>query len=257
MAFNTAAFFDLTGKRALVTGSSQGIGFAIARGLGGAGAEVIVNGRDAEKTEKAAATLRAEGISAVAAPCDVTDAEAVRAMVDRLDAQRPIDILVNNAGIQHRAPLVDFPAADYRRVMSTNCDSVFFTAQAVGRHMVKRGAGKIINIGSLMSELGRASIVPYTTSKGAVKMMTKGMCAEWARHNIQINGISPGYIATEMNRALMDDKAFSGWVTTRTPAGRWGDIDDLIGAAVFLSSRASDYVNGQMLIVDGGMSAVV
>ena len=257
MAFNTAAFFDLTGKRALITGSSQGIGFAIARGLGGAGAEVIVNGRDAAKTEKAAATLRAEGISAVAAACDVTDAEAIRAMVDGLEAEKPIDILVNNAGIQHRAPLVDFPAADYRRVMSTNCDSVFFTAQAVGRHMVTRGRGKIINIGSLMSELGRASIVPYTTSKGAVKMMTKGMCAEWAKHNIQINGISPGYIATEMNRALMDDKAFSDWVTTRTPAGRWGEIDDLIGAAVFLSSRASDYVNGQMLIVDGGMSAVV
>jgi len=253
----TLTIFDLSGRRALVTGSSQGIGLAIARGLAGAGAHVIVNGRDAAKTAAAAQQLAAEGLSVSAAAFDVTDPGAVQAAVARLEGEAPIDILVNNAGIQHRAPLVDFPAADYRRVMATNADSVFFVTQAVGRGMVARGRGKIINIGSLMSELGRASIVPYTASKGAVKMMTKGMCAEWAKHNIQINGISPGYIETELNRALMDDKAFSAWVTARTPAARWGRIDDLVGAAVFLASSASDYVNGQMLIVDGGMSAVV
>ena len=253
----TLKMFALSGRRALVTGSSQGIGFAIARGLAGAGAHVIVNGRDAAKTKAAAEKLAAEGFSVEASAFDVTDKAAVTAAIAAIEAKGPIDVLVNNAGIQHRAPLVDFPEADYRRVMATNCDSVFFTSQAVGRAMVGRGRGKIINIGSLMSELGRASIVPYTTSKGAVKMMTKGMCAEWARHNIQINGISPGYIATEMNRALMDDKAFSSWVTGRTPAARWGNIEDLIGAAVFLASPASDYVNGQMIIVDGGMSAVV
>lgn len=253
----TLQIFDLSGKRALVTGSSQGIGFAIARGLAGAGAHVVVNGRDAVKTDAAAQRLAAEGLSVSAAAFDVTDPEAVNAAVARLEGEAPLDILVNNAGIQHRAPLADFPAADYRRVMATNADSVFFVTQAVGRGMLARGRGKIVNIGSLMSELGRASIVPYTASKGAVKMMTKGMCAEWARHNIQINGISPGYIETELNRALMDDKAFSAWVTSRTPAARWGRIDDLVGAAVFLASSASDYVNGQMLIVDGGMSAVV
>jgi gluconate 5-dehydrogenase len=253
----TLTIFDLSGQRALVTGSSQGIGIAIARGLAGAGAHVIVNGRDAAKTAAAAQKLAAEGLPVSAAAFDVTDPGAVQAAVARLEGEAPIDILVNNAGIQHRAPLVDFPAADYRRVMTTNADSVFFVTQAVGRGMVARGRGKIINIGSLMSELGRASIVPYTASKGAVKMMTKGMCAEWAKHNIQINGISPGYIETELNRALMDDKAFSAWVTARTPAARWGKIDDLVGAAVFLASSASDYVNGQMLIVDGGMSAVV
>jgi len=257
MAISGLAMFDLSGRRALVTGSTQGIGYAIARGLGGAGASVIINGRHLDRTEAAAKALAAEGIPATSAAFDVTDPAAITKAVDALEQAGPIDILVNNAGIQHRAPLADFAAEDYRRVMTTNVDSVFFLAQAVGRHMVSRRRGKIINIGSLMSELGRASIVPYTASKGAVKMMTKGMCAEWARHGLQINGISPGYIATELNRALMDDAAFSGWVTGRTPAARWGSIEDLVGAAIFLASGASDFVNGQMLIVDGGMSAVV
>jgi gluconate 5-dehydrogenase len=250
--------FDLTGRLALVTGSSQGIGLALAKGLGQAGARVVVNGRDAAKLEGAAEVLRKEGIDVHVAAFDVTEPKASMGAVARIeDEVGPIDILINNAGIQRRAPFIDVPADVFRDVQRTNVDGVFFVTQAVARAMVARQRGKIVNICSVTSELGRPTIIPYTTSKGAVKMMTKGLCAELGRHNIQVNGIGPGYIETELNAALTSDKAFSSWVEQRTPAGRWGKVEELVGAAIFLSSRASDYVNGHILYVDGGMTASV
>jgi gluconate 5-dehydrogenase len=250
--------FDLSGTLALVTGSSQGIGLALARGLGEAGARIVLNGRDAAKLDEAAAALREAGLEVATAPFDVTDADACQAAVARIESEvGPVSILVNNAGIQRRAPFVDFPAQGYHDVMRTNVDGVFFVTQAVARGMIERKSGKIVNICSVTSELGRPTIIPYATSKGAVRMMTRALCAELARHNIQVNGIGPGYIETELNTALLNDKAFSSWVEARTPAGRWGKVDELVGAAVFLSSRASDYVNGHILYVDGGMTASV
>jgi len=254
----STSLFDLAGRRALITGSSQGIGLALAQGLGAAGAEIVLNGRHPDKLDKAAAELRAQGLTVHTAAFDVADRTAIEAGVAKIETDiGGIDILVNNAGIQRRAPFLEFPAETFREVQNTNVDGVFFVTQAVARGMVARRRGKIINICSVTSELGRATIIPYTVSKGAVKMMTKGLCAELARHNVQINGIGPGYIETELNTALMNDKAFSSWVEARTPAGRWGKVDELIGAAVFLASRASDYVNGHILYVDGGLSSSV
>ena len=250
--------FDLTGRRALVTGSGQGIGFALARALAEAGAIVVLNGRDAAKLHAAAGMLRAAGLAVEVAPFDVTDYVAAGAAVDRIERESgAVDILVNNAGIQRRAPLEDFAPDTWRELMRTNLDSVFYVAQAAARHMIRRGRGKIINIGSVQSELGRATIAPYAASKGAVKLLTRGMCADWAKHGIQVNGIGPGYFATPMNQALVDDPAFSEWLCGRTPAGRWGRVEELGGAAVFLASDASSFVNGQMLYVDGGMTSVV
>ena len=250
--------FDLTGRRALVTGSSQGLGFAMARGLGQAGAAVVLNGRDGAKLERAVGELRAAGVAAEAAVFDVTHGAAVEAGVAGIEQRLgPIHVLVNNAGIQKRAPLADFAEADWRAVIETNLTGVFLVAQAVARRMIARKAGKIINICSLMSEVGRPTIAPYTAAKGAVKLLTKGMCADWAPLGLQVNGIGPGYFATEMNRALIDDAAFNDWVVKRTPAGRWGQPEELAGAAIFLASAASDFVNGQVLYVDGGLLAVV
>lgn len=250
--------FDLSHRVALVTGSSQGIGLGIARGLGQAGAHVVLNGRDIKKLNAAKDMLAGEGITVSAKAFDVTQKAAVVAAID--DVERdigPIQILVNNAGIQRRAPFADFPEETWREIMAANVDGVFFPAQAVSARMIGRKSGKIINICSLMSELGRANIVPYTATKGAVKMMTKGMCAELAKHNIQVNGIGPGYVKTELNQALLDDKAFFDWVCARTPAGRWADINEIAGTAVFLASDAANYVSGQIIMVDGGMSSVV
>ena len=249
--------FDLTGRRALVTGSSQGIGFALARALGGAGAAVVLNGRDAAKLEVAAAVLRAAGIAVEVAAFDVTDRGAVTEAITRLEAGGALDVLVNNAGIQRRAPLEDFPEATWHEVMRTNLDSVFYVAQAVARGMIGRKRGKIINICSVQSELGRPSIAPYAASKGAVKMLTKGMCADWARYGLQVNGLGPGYFETELTAALVADPAFSEWLCKRTPAGRWGRVEELAGAAIFLASAASDFVNGQIIYVDGGLTSVV
>ncbi len=255
---NPFARFDLSNRVALVTGSSQGLGLAIAKGLGEAGARVILNGRDADKLEKAQREFEGQGIAAKIASFDVTERDAVVAAVAAVERDiGPIDILVNNAGIQRRAPLVDYPLETWREILKANLDSVFFVAQAVGAHMVRRQRGKIINICSVQSELGRPSIVPYTATKGAVKMMTKGMCAEWGKHNIQVNGIGPGYFKTPLNQALVDDPQFSAWLCARTPAGRWGDVEELMGAAIFLASDASNFVNGHILYVDGGMTAVV
>jgi gluconate 5-dehydrogenase len=247
--------FDLTGRIALVTGSSRGIGRAIVEGYAEAGARVVINGRDAAAVAEAA---RAIGRGAVGMPFDVTRSADAEAAVARIEKEvGPIDILVNNAGMQQRAPFVEFPEEGWRKVMTTNLDSVFFVTQSVARRMIPRGRGKIVNICSVMSELGRPTIAPYTASKGAVKMLTKAMCSEFARHGITANGIAPGYFGTELNQALMADEKFSAWVCARTPAARWGKVEELTGAAIFLASDASSYVNGHILFVDGGMTAVV
>ena len=252
------ALFDLTGRVALVTGSTRGIGFALARGLAEAGAHVVLNGRDAGALEAARAKLAQAGLQVSSRAFDVIDQNAVVDGVAQIESETGvIDILVNNAGIQRRGAFETFPAAMWHEIFGANVHGVFYVAQAVGARMAARRRGKIVNICSVMAELGRASIVPYAATKGAVKMMTKGMCAEWGRHNVQINGIGPGYIKTDLNAALLADAAFTAWVCARTPAGRWAEVEELVGAAIFLSSKASDYVNGQILYVDGGMTAVV
>ena len=244
--------FDLTGKRALVTGSSQGIGYALARGLADAGAEVILNGRDAVKLKAAAESLGASHALAF----DATDHAAVRTAIDTFEAETgAIDILVNNAGMQHRTPLEDFPADAFERLMKTNVSTVFNVGQAVARHMIKRGAGKIVNIASVQTALARPGIAPYTATKGAVANLTKGMATDWARYGLQCNAIAPGYFDTPLNAALVSDPAFSAWLEKRTPAGRWGNVEELVGACIFLSSGASSFVNGHILYVDGGITA--
>jgi len=251
--------FDLTGRTALVTGSSRGIGKVLAAGLAAAGAEVVLHGRD----EVALAAVRAEledaGASGVrTVSFDVTDPAAVRAAVAALDGQTGgIDILVNNAGIQHRAPFLDFELADWDKLVAVNLTSAFLVGQQVARGMVARRHGKIINIGSVQTQLGRPGITPYAATKGGIGMLTKGMCADLAPYGICVNALAPGYVATELTSALVEDEAFSAWVSTRTPAGRWGRVEDLVGTAVYLASSASDFVHGQIIFVDGGMTAVV
>ncbi|WP_136646274.1 SDR family oxidoreductase [Tabrizicola sp. YIM 78059] len=243
--------FDLTGCRALVTGASQGIGFALAQGLAEAGAQVVINGRDPDRARAAAARLP----GAEALVFDVTDHAAVRAAVDGFEAAgKPIDILVNNAGIQHRAPLEDFPPEAFERLMQTNIASVFYVGQAVARHMIARGRGRIINIASVQTALARPGIAPYTATKGAVGNLTKGMATDWARHGLTCNAIAPGYFDTPLNAALVADPAFSDWLVKRTPAGRWGRVEELKGACIFLASDAASFVNGHILYVDGGIS---
>ena len=252
------ALFDLTGRRALITGSSQGIGYALALGLGRAGARLVLNGRDEAKLEAAQASLRGEGIEASSMAFDVIDHKAVVDAVERIEAdQGAIDILVNNAGIQRRAPLEDYPVETWHELMRTNLDSVFYVGQAVARKMIPRGHGKIVNIASLQSEAARPGIAPYTAAKGAVKNLTKGMCTDWARHGLQINAIGPGYFATPLNQALIDNPEFDAWLKNRTPARRWGRVEELVGACIFLASAASDFVNGQTLYVDGGVLATL
>jgi gluconate 5-dehydrogenase len=250
--------FDLAGRTALVTGAARGIGFAIAGALATAGARLVLNGRSAGALDAAAAQLRAQGAQVEVSVFDVTDPLAVVAGVDAIERDiGPLDILVNNAGIQRRAPLDRFDDRDWRELMATNVDSVYYVGKAVARHMIPRGRGKIINVGSVQCELARPGIAPYTASKGAVKNLTKGMCADWARHGLQVNAIGPGYFATPLNQALVDDPVFDEWLRKRTPAGRWGRLEDLHGAAVFLASSASDFVNGQILYVDGGILSVI
>ena len=250
--------FRLDGRVALVTGSSQGIGLGIARGLAEAGARVVINGRDAGKVAKAATALKADGLDAHEGVFDVTTPAAVEKAVADIEARiGPIAVLVNNAGIQRRAPLEDYADETWDEIMRTNLDSVYFMSKHVGRHMIKRKAGSIINICSVMSELGRPTVVPYTATKGAVKMMTKGLATEWGKYGIRVNGIGPGYFKTELNKALIEDKTFSGWVCGRTPLGRWGDVAELQGAAIFLASDASSFVTGHVLYVDGGMTSSV
>jgi gluconate 5-dehydrogenase len=243
--------FDLTGRRALVTGSSQGIGLALARGLAAAGASVVLNGRDSEKLAAAAETVP----GAMTLAFDATDHAAVRNAIDRFEAETgAIDILVNNAGMQHRAPLEDFPADAFERLLQTNIASVFHVGQAVARHMIARRAGRIVNIASVQSALARPSIAPYTATKGAVASLTKGMATDWGKHGLQCNAIAPGYFETPLNAALVADPAFTDWLEKRTPAGRWGQVEELVGACIFLASDAATFVNGHVLYVDGGIT---
>lgn len=248
------ALFDLTGRLALVTGSSQGIGLALARGLAEAGAKVVLNGRDGAKLQ--AAQARVPG--AVTAAFDVTDHAAVEAGIAAVEAEHgPLHILVANAGINLRAPSADMPPETWRKVMEVNLDGVWYCCQAAGKRMVHRGRGKIITVCSVQSELGRPTIAPYAASKGALRMLTRTLCAEWAKHGVNVNGLAPGYYDTELTSALVQDPAFTEWLCKRVPAGRWGRVEELIGATVFLAAPASDFVHGQLIFVDGGMTAVV
>jgi gluconate 5-dehydrogenase len=250
--------FDLSGRTALITGSSAGIGYALAGGLSAAGATVVLNARGADKLESAAQRLREAGASVHTAAFDVTSAEAVTAAIAAIERDvGAIDILVNNAGMQRRAPLEDFEKTQWDELMRTNVDSVFLVGQAVARQMIPRRRGKIINICSVQSELGRPNIAPYTASKGAVKMLTKGMAIDWGQYGIQVNGLGPGYFKTELTDALVKNEEFSRWLIGRTPSRRWGEVEDLVGAAIFLASEASNFVNGHILYVDGGVTATL
>lgn len=250
--------FRLDGQRALITGSSAGIGLALARALGNAGAALVINGRDATKLASVQSTLQAEGLRVAVAAFDVTDTAAVQAGVDHVEsALGPIDILVNNAGMQIRNPLHEFEHGDWHRLMRTNLDSVFYVSKAVVAGMIQRKRGKIINICSVQSELGRPAIAPYAASKGAIKMLTKGMAIDWGPLGINVNGLGPGYFKTELTAKLVDDAAFTAWLVGRTPSRRWGEVEELGGAAVFLASEASRFVNGHILYVDGGVTATL
>ncbi len=250
--------FQLNGKLALITGSSAGIGFALARALGEAGAHVVINGRNSQKVSVAVQTLKSEGLNVSASVFDVTDAQSVSTAVNDIETQLgAIDILVNNAGMQIRGPLHEYKDDDWQTLMRTNLDSVYYVGKTVAQKMIPRGRGKIIHICSVQSELGRPGIAPYTASKGAVKMFTKGMAIDWGPFGIQVNGIGPGYFKTELNQKLVDDPQFSSWLVGRTPSRRWGDVEDLGGAAVFLASDASKFVNGHILYVDGGVTATL
>ena len=248
--------FDLTGRTALITGSSQGIGFALAHALAGAGARVVLNARDAGRLAQARDALAADGFDVRVAAFDVTDAAAVEAGIAAVETDiGPIDILVNNAGMQHRAPFAEFPIDAWHKITTTNIDSVFLVGRAVAQRMIPRQRGKIINVCSVQSELGRPGIAPYAATKGAVKMLTKGMAIDLGRYGIQVNGLGPGYFKTELTQTLVADEAFTTWLAGRTPSGRWGEVAELGGAAIFLASDASSFVNGHILYVDGGITA--
>ncbi len=250
--------FSLAGKRALVTGSSRGIGFAIAAALAGAGAEIVINGRDQVALGDAAARLAADGATVRAVAFDVTSQDSTAEAIAHIESEiGPLDILVNNAGMQHRSPLEDFPLERFEQVMATNVTSVFMVSQAAARHMIPRKSGRIINICSLMSGLSRPSIAPYAASKAAVANLTRGMATDWAKHGLNVNGIAPGYFRTELNAALVENHEFNSWIEKRTPMGRWGETPELGGAAIFLASEAASFVNGHILYVDGAFTATV
>jgi gluconate 5-dehydrogenase len=254
----STALFNLAGRTALVTGSSRGLGRAMAEGLAAAGARVVINGTDSARVDAAVRELQTAGHAAEAAAFDVTDEAAVVRAFEAFDARGlAIDILVNNAGIQLRKPMLELSTAEWHKVLDTNLTSAFVVGREAARRMVVRGRGKIINIGSLTSQLARATVAPYTVAKGGIKMLTQAMAAEWAVQGVQANAIGPGYMLTDMNQALIDNPVFDAWVKGRTPAKRWGKPEELVGAAVFLASAASDYVNGQILYIDGGMTAVL
>ena len=256
----SASLFDLTGKVALVTGATHGLGMAMAKGIGQAGATVIINGNSSqEKIDKAVEIFKLEWIQAFGYRFDVTNEEEVQKAIARIENEvGPIDILVNNAGIIKRTPLVDMEVADFEQVIKVDLVSPFIVSKAVVKGMIQRKAGKIINICSMMSELGRNTVGAYAAAKGGLKMLTQNMCVEWAPHNIQVNGIGPGYFATEQTKPLrVDGHPFNEFIVNRTPAGLWGNPDELQGAAVFLSAKASDFVNGQILYVDGGILATI
>ena len=255
---STTHSFDLTGKVALVTGAYRGLGFAIAQGLARAGAAVVLNGRKAAELDAAAKKLTEAGLAATTSVFDVTDANAIRQGVADVESRHGrLDVVVNNAGIQRRSPFVEFKRQDWDDIIATNLTAPYLVSQAALPGMIRHRAGKIIHIASLMSELARPTVVPYTAAKGGVRQLTRGMAVELAPHNIQVNAIAPGYFATEMNRALIDNAEFNAWVCKRTPAGRWGQPDEIAGVAVFLASSAANYITGQMLVIDGGMSVAL
>ena len=249
--------FDLTGRRILITGSNGGIGYSVALGLAEHGATVILNGRNGEKLHAAAELLRDQGLSAEEARFDITDEAEVASGIALLDSPGGVDVLINNAGIQRRISLEQVDLKTWNEVLLTNLTSAMLVSREIAKRMIEKRAGKIINICSLMSDLGRITTGPYTASKGGLKMLTKAMCADWAQYNVQINSIGPGYFITEMTQVLADNPQFDSWVKARTPAQRWGKPEELVGSAVFLSSAASDFVNGQMIYVDGGMISVL
>jgi gluconate 5-dehydrogenase len=254
----TNPLFDLTGKVALITGSYQGLGLAIARGLGQAGATIVLNGRNEGKLRQSVSRLSQEGLEVSGCCFDVSNSPQIRERVSALEREiGQVNILVNNAGIQRRSPLEQFEEAIWREVLETNLTGVFLVTQQIVQSMITRRSGKIINICSLMCEMGRPTVGAYTAAKGGVKMLTKAMAVEWGKYNIQVNGIGPGYFATEMNRPLKETPQFDSWIKSRTPAGRWGEPEELVGAAIFLASRASDFVNGQIIYVDGGILAAL
>jgi gluconate 5-dehydrogenase len=255
---DSRSLFDLTARIALVTGSTQGLGLTLARGLAQAGATVVLNGREAGKLAAAVDQLRAEGLSAHGAVFDVTRSDQIAAGLAQLPpTARAFDIVVNNAGIQRRAPLEKMEESAWREVIDADLTSAFLVTRQIASAMIARRSGKIINVCSLMSELGRPTTGNYAAAKGGLKMLTRAMATEWSKHNIQVNGIGPGYFLTELTRPLAEDPTFNQWICQRTPAGRWGDPAELVGAAVFLSSRASDFVSGQILYVDGGLLAAI
>jgi gluconate 5-dehydrogenase len=251
--------FDISGKTALITGSTRGIGRALAQGLAAAHSRILIHGRDAARAEDAASALRAEqGADAIACAFDVTSPEQVEHGIRRIEEEiGDIDILVNNAGIQRRAPFADFPVPDWDEVLATNLTSAFLVSRQVAKSMIRRGRGKIVNIGSVQSQLGRPGITPYAASKGGLVMLTRGMCADLAPYGIQVNAIAPGYFRTDLTQPLAADPEFDAWIRRRTPAGRWGDVRELAGTLRYLVSPAADFVNGQIIYVDGGMTAVV
>ena len=247
--------FNLKGKKTLITGSSQGIGYALAKGLDAAGAEIILNGRNKDKLDQAAKSLTPKH-NLYQLSFDVTDQNDTNKAINKFENEiGPIEILINNAGMQYRAPLEDFPVDMFEQLLKTNISSVFNVSQAVARHMIKRSSGKIINIASVQTSLARPGIAPYTATKGAVGNLTKGMATDWAKYGLQCNAIAPGYFDTPLNAALVSDKDFTAWLEKRTPAGRWGEVEELVGASIFLSSNASNFVNGHTLYVDGGITA--
>jgi gluconate 5-dehydrogenase len=250
--------FSLTGKRALVTGAGQGIGLTLARGLGEAGAALLLNDLDPARLEAAAKDLRAAGLTVTTRAFNVARESEVIAGAAELEGEGgPADILVNNAGIHRRAPLETMPLADWQAVLDVNLTSAFLLSRAVAPGMIQRRAGKIINLCSMNCEVARPSIANYAAAKGGLKMLTRAMTVEWARHNIQVNGLGPGYLLTDMTQALAADPVFDGWIRARTPAGRWGEPRELVGTAIFLASAASDFVNGQIVYVDGGLLAAL
>lgn len=255
--------FSLVGRTALVTGSSRGIGNALACGLAAAGARVVVHGRTMDSATGglgpvAAAAAAAGAPEPVAIGFDVIDEPAVVAGVATIEAEHgPIDVLVCNVGIQHREPLLEVPLADFERVLQTNLTSAFLVSRGVAAHMVPRGRGKVVTVCSVQTDLARPGIAAYAASKGGLRNLTRSMCAEWASAGLSINGLAPGYIVTELTAALVENETFDAWVRGRTPAGRWGQVSDLVGTCVWLSAPASDFVNGQVIFVDGGMTAVV
>jgi len=255
-----STLFDLTGRIALVTGSSRGIGRSIARGLAQAGATIVLHGRDEQRLAATAADFVEEFGEGVvhSVAFDITDADAVVSGIADVQARvGDIRILVNNAGVQHRVPLVDLAVEDWDRVLRTDLTSAFLVGREVARGMIQRGSGKIINIASVQTDLARPTISAYTAAKGGLRNLTRAMTAEWASSNIQINAIAPGYIHTEMTQNLVDDETFNSWILGRTPANRWGTTDDIVGPAVWLASDGSNFVNGQVVFIDGGMTVVV